>query len=221
MEKPAKSLRTICKTGLAGIIYDCDGVMINSRAANSLFYNRVLSYFHLPPMTKEQEQYTFMATGMQALKHILPPSLHEEIPEVVSTKIVYQRDIVPLLELMPGFRTFVENVHGAGLKQAMCTNRTAEGFEDVLRFFEFPRYFDPIVTVSVAPPKPSPEGARMIVRKWGEAPERLLYIGDTSHDRDAASGAHVPFVAFNAFGLDGDLTVDSYEELFRLLVPLL
>lgn len=39
--------------GLRGVIFDCDGVMIDSRAANDEFYNRVLAYFGLPPMTPE------------------------------------------------------------------------------------------------------------------------------------------------------------------------
>ena len=29
--------------GLTGIIFDCDGVMIDSRAANAIFYNKVLA----------------------------------------------------------------------------------------------------------------------------------------------------------------------------------
>lgn len=49
--------------GLRGVIFDCDGVMIDSRAANDEFYNRVLAYFGLPPMTPEQEAYSFMATS--------------------------------------------------------------------------------------------------------------------------------------------------------------
>ena len=211
------NIRTLLPNGLAGIIYDCDGVMINSRAANSLFYNRVLAYFHLPPMTKEQEFYSFMATGMQALESILPKELHAAIPYVVTHEVVYQRDIVPLLQLMPHFRDFVEEMHALGLKQAMCTNRTAQGFEDVLTFFTFPRLFDPIITVSIAEPKPSSEGTKMI---WQEAPSRVLFVGDSSHDKEAATGAHVPFVAFNALDCEGDLTLTSYEELRTCLRPL-
>ncbi|WP_366912885.1 HAD hydrolase-like protein, partial [uncultured Desulfovibrio sp.] len=63
--------KTLFPRGLGGVIFDCDGVMINSRAANEQFYNRVLAYFDLPPMTPEQEAYSFMATAGQALRHIL------------------------------------------------------------------------------------------------------------------------------------------------------
>ena len=43
--------------GLAGVIFDCDGVLLDSRESNSIFYNRVLAVFGLPPMTPEQEKY--------------------------------------------------------------------------------------------------------------------------------------------------------------------
>ena len=42
--------------GLTGIIFDCDGVMIDSRAANAIFYNKVLAALGLPPLTPEQEK---------------------------------------------------------------------------------------------------------------------------------------------------------------------
>ena len=44
------SLQALFPHGIAGVIFDCDGVMIDSRAANNVFYNRVLAYFGLPPM---------------------------------------------------------------------------------------------------------------------------------------------------------------------------
>ena len=58
--------------GLTGIIFDCDGVMIDSRAANAIFYNKVLAALGLPPLTPEQDAYTFMATARQALEYIVP-----------------------------------------------------------------------------------------------------------------------------------------------------
>ncbi|MBO4336138.1 MAG: HAD-IA family hydrolase [Desulfovibrio sp.] len=206
--------------GLAGIIYDCDGVMINSRKANSLFYNRVLAYFGLPPMTEAQEHYSFMATGMQALQHILPKSLHPQILPVVKTHVRYA-DVVPQLELMPGFRAFFDEIRLAGLPQAMCTNRTKAGFEEILRFFAFPHAFDPVMTSSEVAPKPSPEGAAAICRQWGVDAARVLFVGDSAYDREAAHGAGVRFAAFNGPGLTGDLTARDYQELRDLLAPLL
>ena len=71
--------------GLTGIIFDCDGVMIDSRAANAIFYNKVLAALGLPPLTPEQDAYTFMATARQALEYIVPPEMHQRMYEVVRT----------------------------------------------------------------------------------------------------------------------------------------
>ncbi|MBQ9536299.1 MAG: HAD family hydrolase [Desulfovibrionaceae bacterium] len=214
-------LTTYFHNGLRGIIYDCDGVMINSRAANNLFYNRVLNYFGLPPMTHEQEIYSFMATGLQALQYILPKELHPQINYVVTQVINYNRDIVPLLELMPGFREFVEEMHGLGISQAMFTNRTDGGFAAVLEHFHFPNYFAPIMTSSVVPPKPNPLGAQKILTTWNYAPTSILYVGDTAHDQGAAKGAGVVFCAFNPVNLTGDLVATSFAELRQILASYL
>lgn len=95
--------------------------MIDSRAANDEFYNRVLAYFGLPPMTPEQEAYSFMATSGQALRHILPERLHGEIDRVTREEVNYQRDIVPLLRLQPGFLEFANDLHAGGVRMAIAT----------------------------------------------------------------------------------------------------
>ncbi|MBQ7608699.1 MAG: HAD family hydrolase [Desulfovibrionaceae bacterium] len=202
--------------GLSGIIYDCDGVMLNSRAANTLFYNRVLAHVGLPPMNRAQEEYTYMATGMQSLEHILPKSLHPKIGEIVQ-KHVHYSDVFPHLTLMPGFLDFVVRAEALGLKQAMCTNRTDAGFAEVMRFFSFPPVFDPIMTTSRAKPKPDPDGVMQIVRAWGLCPTSLLFIGDSLCDREAAEGAGVRFAAYNALGVTSDIEATSWSRMAELI----
>ena len=63
--------------GLAGVVFDCDGVMIDSRDANRVFYNTVLAELNLPPMGPEEESYAFMATAGEALR---APELSCSVP---------------------------------------------------------------------------------------------------------------------------------------------
>ncbi len=213
--------KTLFPRGLGGVIFDCDGVMINSRAANEQFYNRVLAYFDLPPMTPEQEAYSFMATAGQALRHILPERLHGEIDRVTRDEINYQRDILPLLRLMPGFRPFAEALHASGVRTAIATNRTGQGMQRVLDFFALPSYFDPVVTASNAAPKPSPEGVLRICAAWGAHPEDVLFVGDSVHDRQAAEAAGATFAAFNGGALQGQIVAPDFAVLGRALAPFL
>ena len=182
--------------GLTGIIFDCDGVMIDSRAANAIFYNKVLAALGLPPLTPEQDAYTFMATARQALEYIVPPEMHQRMYEVVRTEVIYSRDIVPLLQIYPGYREFLELAHGHGMRLAVHTNRTAEGMQRVLDFLALPSYFNPVVTATEAAPKPAPDGVRLILEQWGADPEQVLFVGDSPNDQKAATAAGVVFAAF-------------------------
>ena len=207
--------------GLTGIVFDCDGVMIDSRTANSFFYNRVLAYFDLPPMTPEQEHYSFMATGMQALKHILPVELHGQINYVISKVINYEHDIVPMIKMMPGFLDFTHTCHAWGLRQAVLTNRTDSGIQSVLDFFALPSYFNPVVTASNSQPKPSPDGVKKICSIWNTRPEDILLVGDSQHDLKAAIDSGAAFAAFKSEGLDGDIKISNFVELRDTIIPLM
>ena len=41
---------------ISAVIFDCDGVMLDSRQANINFYNHLLDHFSLPPMREESDR---------------------------------------------------------------------------------------------------------------------------------------------------------------------
>lgn len=203
--------------GLKGLVFDCDGVMIDSEGANRFFYNSILKWLGLPPMNKSQEQYAFMATALEALQTMVPESLHAKIPQAITEGINYNRDVLPRVTLMPDFREFINAAHNRGIFLAIDTNRTAEGIQRVLDFFSLPSYFDPVVSASVALPKPSPQGLELICEKWQTARWQILFIGDSENDRQTALNANVPFASFGNQGLTGTIEVRNYKELAQIL----
>ena len=200
--------------GLAGVVFDCDGVMIDSREANRAFYNKVLAVLGLSPMGPEEESYAFMATAMEALRRMVPEKRHGEIAGAVA-RVDYETEVLPLVRLMPGFLPFIEALHTAGCRLAIDTNRTDIGIQRVLDFFSLPPYFEPVISASCALPKPSPAGAERILRAWDAAPGQALFVGDSENDRLAARGAGMVFAGFG--GLGGDLTAPDFPTLARML----
>ncbi|MDO4839994.1 MAG: HAD hydrolase-like protein [Desulfovibrionaceae bacterium] len=181
--------------GLTGVIFDCDGVMIDSADANREYYNLILAHFGLPPMTDEQESYCLMATTAQALQYLLPEKLHDSIPAVREKVVNYREKIMPLVKIYPGFLDFISLLHNYDIRMAVLTNRTEKGMQDVLNILGFPRYFDPVVTASSGFYKPRPEGARLILSKWGVPSGKILYVGDSDIDRRTAQACSIPFAA--------------------------
>lgn len=205
------------KQGLCGLIFDCDGVMIDSELANRKFYNLALNALGLPPMTKEQEEYAFRATARQALENVTPEHLRYRIDDVLTGEVNYECEVLPHIKLMPGFREFVKFAREKGFLLAIDTNRTERGIMCVLDFFSLGPYFDPVISSSNAIPKPSPDGIENICEAWGVGPKSVLFVGDSISDRETAWGAGALFAAFGGKGLEGDIGVPNFAVLEELL----
>lgn len=207
--------------GLAGLIYDCDGTMINSENANRNFYNLIMAYLGLPKLTPEQEKFAFMVTAVEALRTITPKELWPKLETATREALDYDKDVLPKVELMPGYREFCQFIRQKNLKQAIDTNRTEFGIRKILDFFELPNYFDPVVNSSIAEPKPSPQGALMVCEAWQARPEQILFVGDSDVDKETARNAGCVFAAFGKGDLEGEIKAETYAELTKIVTSIL
>lgn len=198
-----------------GIIFDCDGVVIDSKEANIAYYNYLRAYINLPKLTKEQEDFVQAATVHQAIDAICPKPLRPLLKEA-ARHISYMRDIMPRITCHKGLHDVLAFCREHNVRLAMNTNRT-DGIDMLLDNCRLRGYFDPIVLAShVARPKPYPDGALFIMKTWDIPAKNLLFIGDSPSDLGAAKSAGIPFLAFQTEGLSSP----SAENFFTLLQAL-
>ena len=201
-----------------GIIFDCDGVVIDSREANITYYNYLRAYLGLPELTREQEDFVQAATVHQAMDAIFPRPLQPLLRDAAK-RISYVRDIMPHITGYPGLHDVLNFCRDAHMHLAMNTNRT-DGMDMLLDNCRLHGYFDPIVLAShVARPKPAPDGALLILRTWNLPPRRLLFLGDSASDKGAAEGADIPFLSFQTEGL-AEAAVKDFPTLLQALKTL-
>ncbi len=199
----------------SGVIFDCDGVVIDSRAANIAYYNYLREYIGLPVLTREQEDFVQAATVNQAMDAIFPKPLQPLLRDAAK-KISYVRDIMPHIGCYPGLHDVLDFCRASGLRLAMNTNRT-DGMDTLLDNCRLRGYFDPIVLASHVPhPKPAPDGALFILKSWEIPHEKALFIGDSASDKGAAQGASIPFLAFQTDGL-APQSVADFSTLLRAM----
>jgi len=201
--------------GLRGVIFDCDGVLFDSKASNTAYYNAVLAKLDLPPMGLEQEGYCHSHTARDSLLHIVPPRLHDRILDAVA-QVNYRRDILPHLAAEPGLYDLLDWLRASGVALGIATNRTTT-MDWVVDRFQLGHYFSPIMHAGKARSKPHPEMLHAALRQWGMRRDEAAFVGDTSVDEAAAHAAGVPFWAYKGPGLRARLHVGSYWQLRQAL----
>lgn len=202
--------------GPDGIIFDCDGVLVDSGPSNVRYYNLLREGLGLPPITPEQERYVHMSTAEQAIDAIIPLSLRPALREVART-ISYARDIMPLLTPFEGLRELLDACREHGLRLGVHTNRF-DTMPQLLEHCGLTGYFDPVITAAVAPAQTrsrrNPHGARPVGDARGAA---RWFLGDSPTDRDAAGAAGVPFLAFRNPDLSTSGCCCSYDDMLVAL----
>ncbi|ABB38970.1 HAD-superfamily hydrolase, subfamily IA, variant 1 [Oleidesulfovibrio alaskensis G20] len=197
--------------GLHGVVFDCDGVLFDSRAANMRYYNLILEKLGLGPMTAAQEDYVHMHTVGESLVHIIPPAMHDRMGWA-RKQVDYLKEIVPSMEPEPGLLEFLALLRDNGVRMAVHTNRT-NSMEYVLDVFDMSGFFHPVMTASKVVAKPHPEGVNKVLEAWECGRDEIAFVGDSLLDSQAAHSAEVPFWAFRNETLQAERHINDFWSL--------
>jgi phosphoglycolate phosphatase len=200
------------------IIFDCDGVMFDSRQANISFYNHILSHFDLPPMRAEDVGFVHMHTAEESVSHIFRGSAFTaEAQRYRLTKLDYTpfiRDMV----MEPGLKELLEQLK-SNYGLAVATNRS-NTIGKVLEWHGLTGYFDIVVSsLDVANPKPHPDPILKILEFFGVGPHRCLYVGDSEIDYEVCRAAGVPLISYRNGNLKAAYFVEDLLDILRILQP--
>jgi phosphoglycolate phosphatase len=196
------------------VIFDCDGVMFDSRQANINFYNHILSRFGLPPMALEDIEVVHMYTVVESIRHIFRDSPHMEEALEYRHRIDYApfiRDMV----MEPGLRELLDFLKPHyGL--AVATNRSTT-IGKVLELNNLTHYFDIVVSsLDVQHPKPHPESLFKILDFFGLEQDKCFYVGDSEVDSMVCQAGGVPMIAYKNKALEAKVHVESLWELKKV-----
>ena len=204
--------------GIRGLIFDCDGVLFESRQANLAYYNAVLAYFGEPPVTDSDHEKAHLC-HTAASRHVLQALLgRERAPEALclAETLDYQK-FIPYMEPEPGLQEALSNL-ARTFPLAIATNR-GYSMPAILAHFDLDRYFRTVVTSrDVRQPKPAPDMLLEAARRLNLETRQLLFIGDSELDQRAARSAGMPFAVYRG-ELEADLSLTHHGELVALFGP--
>ena len=198
-----------------GLIYDCDGVLFESRAANLAYYNAVLKTFGAAPVSdgdKDLARICYTAASPEVFAALLGPARVAEAMSVAQG--LDFRQFIPDMTPEPGLVVTLAALSRV-LPLAVATNR-GNSMTEILAHFALDAFFQVVVTSRDVPrPKPAPDLLHLAARRLQLVPEELLFIGDSELDRRASAAAGIRFVGYKSEG-EGE-RIDAHQELVNLL----
>ena len=196
---------------ISAVIFDCDGVMFDSRQANVNYYNHILAQFDLPPMTESEVDFVHMNTAVESVRHIFRRTPHEEQAQAYRTQMDYTPFIKDMV-MEPGLKELLKELKPKfGL--AVATNRS-NTIGKVLESNGLDPYFDIVVSsLDVENPKPHPESIFKIIDFFGIEPEACIYIGDSEVDHATCQAGGIPLIAYKNKDLEAQFHVKNLAEV--------
>lgn len=203
-------------TQLKLIVFDCDGVMFDSKVANINYYNALLANFGLAPMNDEEIEVVHMQSVKESVSHIF-----RNAPEISLDQVHSYRETIGYAPFLKDMKMEADLVSFLELARkhyhlAISTNRT-NTMLPLLEEFKLSHYFGKVVTAHTARrPKPAPDGLLEILEHFRCHPSESIFIGDSILDQQHAAACNVPLIAFKSPSLDAAFHVTSFMELINL-----
>ncbi len=197
------------------VIYDCDGVILDSMESNYIFYNRVMEFLGRSEIDRDNcnaKRVLHTYSFNNVMDYFFAGDLRREEAFQFAKTIRY-RDLMPFMKMEDGFVNALDQLKGY-TSLAICTNR-ATSMDMIIEDFGLSGYFEYVMTASqVTNPKPHPEPLLKVLKHFGVEPDEALFIGDGEVDMQAAQSAGVPFISYKS-DLPGLARIEHHSEIIR------
>ena len=181
------------------VVFDLDGTLVDSQPAALGATIKALAHFDVQ-VTEADLREVFGGGARILLGHFLERDLGEERAREVLEDSVQLRGRLQLgltgeVVLLPDVKRLLAELKDRGFKLAVATMSSRVVLDSVLDHHGIQYYFDATLTVDdVSRIKPDPEILTKTLERLGGQIERTLYVGDSSHDLEAAVNLGMPFL---------------------------
>ena len=204
---------------IKAVIFDIDGVLIESFEANLKFYQNLMSLagFEGRPTRKEFKN-LFHVSLWDVVKEVTGITSEEELRkiwEMGRTKAYYPLE---LLKMPDGAEEAIQILY-KDYQLALVSSRVKKGIEDFFEFSRMEEYFEiAIAYEDTDNHKPHPDPLFLAITKLGLTTKEAVYVGDASTDVEAANRAGMKIISYGEKKLKGsDVHTDTFRSIPSLV----
>jgi HAD superfamily hydrolase (TIGR01549 family) len=181
------------------VIFDLDGTLVDSQPAALGSTIEALSHFGVQVTAAELRE-VFGGGARKLLGHFLERDLGagqagQALEAAVRLRAGLQLELISETLLLPGVNELMASLKDGDYTLAVATMSSRAVVDSVLEFHGIGPYFDVVLTIDdVTKGKPDPEILIKTLDRLGGEVSRALYVGDSSHDLEAALNVGMPFL---------------------------
>jgi pyrophosphatase PpaX len=211
---------------IKAIIFDVDGVLVDSLEANLKFFSSMMTNFgYMPP---RREEYT--ALFHRPMKEVIE-TLTKQADEKVIEKILLagrRKDVpypVELLSTPKDLEKIIKVLH-ENYTLGIVTSRFGENIYSMPQLANLKQYFQFVVGYEdTERHKPYPEPLLLIAQRLGVKSKECVYIGDAESDVLAARTAGMKVIIYSKNSKENfrqaDACTSSFNKLPELILSLI
>lgn len=195
------------------IAFDWDGTLFDSTAVITRSIQQAVQDVGGTRPTDAQAAYVIgMALG-PALAHAAPDVPREKHTELANRYRYHYLRLQEQVTLFDGVRPLLDQLRERGHLLAVATGKSRRGLDQVLEQAGLRSTFDATRAAEETAGKPNPLMLHELMAELDVPPERVLMIGDTTHDLLMARNADCSSVGV-AYGAHDALSFASCQPLF-------
>jgi phosphoglycolate phosphatase len=176
------------------IVFDWDGTVMDSTEVIASSIQAACRDLNLPVPNDEAARYVIGMGLSDALRHAVPEadeSKYGPLADRYKHHFLSQDGLIPLFAEA---RETIAELHGQGYCLAVATGKSRNGLDRALSASGMGGYFHATRTADQTFSKPHPAMLLELMDEFGLAADRVLMIGDTTHDLQMAINAGVDAV---------------------------
>lgn len=175
------------------ILFDMDGVILDSVESNVWLFQRVFQEFGFAPPS-EKELLEFSPRGSKETVNKFLPEFEKDNWELKQKMLERTRElsigVLQKVKPMPEIHEILRELKQTR-RLGLVTNRR-ESAHAAIELFGFQGIFDVVITAGdVENAKPHPEPIILALERLGVSPSEALFVGDMSVDLEAGTAAGV------------------------------
>lgn len=198
---------------LKAVIFDVDGVLVDSHEANDIFYERLLLAAGYPKPAREELHTCFHLTMHDSIAKLTEASEEEvmRIWQIGQSDILYPKEA---LRFSPSLLNVLRELHEK-YRLAIVTGRVRTGMQTIFSCRPIGELFETVVTAQdYQNPKPHPEPLLLALKRLKLKPNEAVYIGDSHTDIEAAREAGMPSIHLAAeTHHDANVGITDFSEI--------